>query len=452
MSRCDQILQKARNLNIDECEVVQINKKIITVRIINSEIGELKKNMQHGTAVRLIHEKKIFGASANNIEKTDLIERAMKSTKFMQPKEFWKSFPGPAPFKKIEKTYDKKLDQLSEHETIDIASQLIESSMDERISDISGSLNVVTEDFEISNTEGLTCSDRSTYITGTINTDSNHGINLVSGIGSMSCRTLESFSADKVGKESREMCLGSMNSKTCEPDTYSIIFEPYAIGDMLAFVFSPNFGLKSYSEKKSCFSGQFGKNIATEEFSLMDDPHLPDGIGTKAFDDEGIPTVPQYLIDSGCFSSTYSDLFSAFKLNSSSTGNAIRSGPPVGRMATAIPDIAPHNLVVKKGQVSEDEMIQDTKRGLIVGRLWYTYLLNPERGDFSCTARSGVKVIQNGRIVCSGKPFRIVHNLPFFLRNISAIGKNPKHVVSWSAIPCASPSIRVEKIRTLPIQ
>ena len=41
--------------------------------------------------------------------------------------------------------------------------------------------------------------------------------------------------------------------------------------------------------------------------------------------------------------------------------------------------------------MTQDEMIQDTKHGLLVGRLWYTYAVNPIKGDFSCTARSGIK-------------------------------------------------------------
>ena len=74
-------------------------------------------------------------------------------------------------------------------------------------------------------------------------------------------------------------------------------------------------------------------------------------------------------------------------------------------------------------------MIKDTKKGLLIGRLWYTYAVNPIKGDFSCTARSGIRIIENGQIKSSGKSVRIIHNLSSMLDNISSIGNNQKNVI-----------------------
>ena len=89
--------------------------------------------------------------------------------------------------------------------------------------------------------------------------------------------------------------------------------------------------------------------------------------------------------------------------------------------ADPIPVSAPHNLKIKSGDYSQEELIKDTKHGILVGRLWYTYAVNPIKGDFSCTARSGIRIIENGEIVSAGKPVRIVHNLPLLLESISVI-------------------------------
>ena len=91
-------------------------------------------------------------------------------------------------------------------------------------------------------------------------------------------------------------------------------------------------------------------------------------------------------------------------------------------------------------------MIKDTKKGLLVGRLWYTYAVNPIKGDFSCTARSGIRIIENGEIKSPGKSVRIIHNLPILFQNISAIGNNEKNVIQWASLPSITPSIKAEKI------
>ncbi len=447
MSNCEQILRKAATLHVDECEVTYIKKKTTTIRITDSEIVEIKQNDDQGVGVRLIIEKKILSSFSSNVEEKDLVEKAFQTKSFLQPKKFWMSLPHPVQFSKIEKTYDKKLEYIAGEKAIEIANIMIDSASHQKIKRISGSLTIVSEYFEIANTNGIDFSDKATYIAGTINADSDYGSTPVSGIGAMSCRTMDSFSPSQVGIEAREMCINSINPQSCESDTYSIIFEPYAIGEMLAFVFASNFNLKTYSEKRSCFADKIGKKIAVEQFSLLDNPHHPDGIGSKPFDDEGVVTKTRHLIKDGMFSNIYSDSFNAFKENMETTGNASRMGTPMGRTAEPIPIPAPHNLMIEEGEMEKNDMISNTRKGLLVGRLWYTYPVNPERGDFSCTARSGIRIIENGKIVSAGKPVRIVHNLSTLLQNISDIGKDSKNVLQWSALPCVTPSVKVDCIK-----
>lgn len=161
--------------------------------------------------------------------------------------------------------------------------------------------------------------------------------------------------------------------------------------------------------------------------------------------------MPRSFIENGIFTNTFSDSFYAFKEGKESTGNASRPGSPMGRSAQPIPVPFPHNLMIRGKEVSKDEMIKNTKKGLLVGRLWYTYAVNPERGDFSCTTRSGIKIIEDGKIKTPGRSVRIVHNLPMLLQNISAIGNDVKNVLNWHSLPTITPSIQVEGIKVVSI-
>ncbi len=340
---------------------------------------------------------------------------------------------------------------ISGTQAVDIAHTMINAASHSKISSITGSLNIVSESLEISNTNGLNCSEDATYISGTINADSEEGSFPVSGIGQVSCRTLGAFTPELVGSDALEMCVGSINPQKPEAGEYSIIFDPYSVGELLSFVFSSNFDLKTYSDRKSCFSDKLGSKIAVDEFSLVDDAHSPEGIGSKIFDDEGFETTSQSLIEKGIFQGLYSDLFHAFKEGKESSGNATRLGSPMGRSAEPIPSAAPHNMKIIGNGMSRDEIIKDTKKGLLVGRLWYTYAVNPTKGDFSCTARSGVRIIENGKIKSPGTPVRIVHNLPVMLQNISAIGNDSKNVLQWASLPSIAPTVKAERIKVIPI-
>ena len=451
MPDLDSILAHAKALKIDECEAVLAKRRVTTIRITDSEIAEIKQNQEENLGLRLIHEKKISTAQASPTQGIEILDKAHKMTSFLKPREFWKSLPSNVDASRIENTFDDNLENIDGKKAADIAQEMINSASKEKITAISGSLNIVSEQFSLANSNGLDFDDKATYLSGMINADSDTDGELVSGIGQQSCRTLDEFSPEKVGQDASEMCLGSINAKSCLPEEYSIIFEPYSVGELLSFVFTSNFNQKTYSEKKSCFSDKIGNKVAVDEFSLIDDPHASQGIGSKSVDDEGIKTKINPLIENGIFKNTYSDLFDAFKEEKESTGNGLRMGSPMGRDAEPIPAAAPHNLRIKSGDMSQDEMIKETKHGILVGRLWYTYAVNPIKGDFSCTARSGIRIIENGEIVSPGKPVRIVHNLPVLLKNISGIANNEKNVLQWASLPSIAPSIRADGIRVNPI-
>jgi PmbA protein len=446
LSVCDEIISAAKNA--DECESVFCTKRVITIRITDSEIAEIKENYEKSIGVRIIQDKKISSAQSTILDSSKIIQEALHTGKNLSPRQFWKSFPVDSKTMPIEKTFDQKLWDMDSQKASEIAQAMIDSSLHQKITRISGSLNIVCDDFEIQNTSGLHKSEKATYISGLINADSEIG-SPVSGIGQANSRTLGLFDPQKIGSDARQMCVNSINPDTTSPQTVSVIFEPQAVGELLYFVLGPNFNLKTFAEKKSCFS-EIGKKIAVNEFSLLDDPHMPNSLGSKSFDDEGMPTSPRHYIKDGIFENVYSDSYNAFKENTTSTGNACRFGVPLGRSSDPIPISAPHNITIIPGKQTQDEIIKNTKHGILVGRLWYTYAVNPIRGDFSCTARSGIFEIMNGEVKPI-KSVRIIHNLPVLLQSISAIGNNTKTVLPWAGLPVTCPTIKCDGISVMSI-
>jgi PmbA protein len=447
LSALEKALSHSKKIGIDECDIIRVKKKITTVRITDSEIVEVKQNFDDTFGIRIIHDKKITSMETTNEDEIEKIMlESLRASSNLKSREFWGGLPFKTNHSKLEGTFDEKLEQISGSKCMDIAQDMINSADNDKVNAITGSLHVVSENFELMNSNGLDFTEKSTYISGILNAESEHGVIPVSGIGHSSGRTLGNFSAEQIGNDAKTMCLESINPQKINSDSYSIIFEPYSVGELLAFVVAANFNFKTFSEKKSCFTNSFEKEIAVEQLSLVDDPHIPEGVGTKAVDDEGIQTTKRNLIEKGIFKNTYSNLFDSYKEGEKSTGNASRPGSPMGRSAEPIPISAPHNLKVIPGEQSQEEMIKETKHGILVGRLWYTYAVNPIRGDFSCTARSGIRIIENGEIVGPGKSVRIIHNLPTMLKNISAIGNNQRNVIQWASLPSITPSIKAENI------
>ncbi len=417
------------------------------MRITDSEIAEIKQNFDENYGIRLIHDKKIASIQTTNQQEIEnTIDSAFKTSSKLKERDFWVGLPHDIVLKQLDGTFDEKLEKISGAEVMDIAQNMINSANNDTVNTITGSLNIVSENFEIANSNGLHLNDKATYISGIINAESEYGTLPVSGIGHASGRTLSNFSAEQVGNDAKIMCIESINPQKIDSDNYSIIFEPYSVEELLAFVVAANFNFKTFSEKKSCFSNNFEEKIAMDQLSLIDDPHISEGIGTKAVDDEGMETQKRNLIEKGIFKNTFSNLFDSYKEGKQSSGNASRSGSPMGRSSEPIPISAPHNLKINPGDISQEDMIKDTEHGLLVGRLWYTYAVNPIKGDFSCTARSGVRIIRNGEIKGPRKSVRIIHNLQTMLKNISEIGNNQKRIIQWASLPSIVPSLKAENI------
>jgi PmbA protein len=448
LSALEKAITYSKKAGIDECEIVSVKKNITTVRITDSEVVEIKQNFDENFGIRLIHNKKIASIQTTNEENIpDSIAKGIKSIKNLKPREFWRGLPVKKEYQQLEGIFDKKIKHISGSKAMDIAQNMINSSESLKINTITGSLNLVYENFELSNSNGLNFNNESTYISGIINAESEQSIVPVSGIGHACGRTLSKFSSEQIGIDAKNMCTNSINPKKIDSDTYSIIFEPYSVGEILSFVVASNFNFKTFKEKKSCFSNKYKEKISMEEFNLTDNPHIPEGIGTKSIDSEGIKTEKSELIENGVFTNVFSNLYDSYKEGEKeSSGNAIRIGSPMGNSAEPIPVSAPHNLIVTPGKSKQEDMIKDTKQGILIGRLWYTYAVNPIKGDFSCTARSGIQIIKNGEIVGPGKSVRIVHNLPKLLNNISDIGNDQRQVIQWASLPSITPSIKVENI------
>lgn len=424
----------------DESEAYLTDREVITIRIVNKRILEAKGVNEKSLAIRSIKDKQISIVNTSLLDRKH-IDKCLDNSIAVDKHEEWKGFPTKRDIKPFN-GYDKALATLSIEDYTSIAEDIINTNID----NLSGSIHLVRENISLANSNSLELHDKATYIIANITAYQGSS----SGVGFNASRSLKHFDAKEAVEEAVSMAIRSVDAKRCDEDTYSIIFEPYAFGELLSFVFAYNFNGKMYRDKRSCLYNRLEEKVAVDNFTLYDDPRIEDGLGSKPFDDEGIETHTTKLIEDGIFKNIIYDLFYAYKDNTNSTGNGLRLGYPIGRTAdTPIPSL--HNIVVEKGDYSNDEIVKDTRKGLLIGRLWYTYPVNPEQGDFSCTARSGIFLIEDGEMKHPCKMVRIINNLKHLMLNISAIGNERKQVLQWHSTPCMTPTVRVDNIRVMPV-
>ena len=82
----------------------------------------------------------------------------------------------------------------------------------------------------------------------------------------------------------------------------------------------------------------------------------------------------------------------------------------------------PTNMVMSGGGTSVDDMVRDTKRGILVTRLWYIREVDPRTLLFTGLTRDGTFLIENGKVTRALKNFRFNESPVSMLNNIEAIG------------------------------
>ncbi|MFP4457249.1 MAG: TldD/PmbA family protein [Clostridia bacterium] len=158
------------------------------------------------------------------------------------------------------------------------------------------------------------------------------------------------------------------------------------------------------------------------------DATIDGGLGTFAYDDEGVKAQKTRLIKDGIFHNYTTSRDTAVRFDQQSNGAMIADG------WANIPLIRMNNISIEPGDWSLEEMIKDTEDGVLldVSKSWS---LDDKRMNFHFGTELGYK-IKDGEIVSMLKNNAYTDLTPHFWQSVDAIGnKDSWHC--WGRPSCA---------------
>jgi len=244
----------------------------------------------------------------------------------------------------------------------------------------------------------------------------------------------EDFKPEEAGKKAGELASLAVNPVQGEPGTYEALLGPMTFANLVeevgehASAFHVDAGLSFLADK-------LGEEIASKIFTLVDDPTIPGTYGACPFDDEGVPTRRNVIIEKGVLKTYLHNSTTAKKFNTETTANA----------GLIVPQ--PFNLIVEGDGGSIEKLISGTDDGIYVTNDWYLRYQNYKTGDFSTIPRDALLRIRKGGIDGAIKGLRISDNLLNVLRNIRQLGKE-RYWISWWEVetPVYAPHAVIEKL------
>jgi PmbA protein len=172
-------------------------------------------------------------------------------------------------------------------------------------------------------------------------------------------------SAESVGATAARRALARLGARPAPTGAYPVLFAPEVAVGLIGHLIGALSGGSLY-RRASFLSDSIGRAILPRTMSIVEEPHIPGGLGSAAFDADGVATRAQAFVREGVIVSYVLGTYSARRLGLVSTGN---SG-------------GVHNLLVDARREDPGALRRRLGRGLLVTELM-GQSVNLVTGDYS---------------------------------------------------------------------
>ncbi len=426
-------LDLAKKLGCDDASVISALSNGNQVRFANNSITLVNSVRDITLDVYLAQSRKrIVGSSYNPTEKgiARFVESLFLSLRALPESEDYVPLPtGPFAYKPQHANYDPAVEDAP---FVEFAKEAMDSALSSGAVRASGSVNSDVTHLYMVTSGNAKSSDRSSQILLNVRAFADDNS---SGQG-LSCSSyLSEFHPGKAGSKAGEHAKKALNSKPLAEGDYNVIFTPTVVANILpvaseASAFAIETGNSFLAEK-------LGQKVAVPQLNVEDRGVYEHGLGGRVFDDEGVPTGSNQILQEGVFKTMLHNSTTAKKFGKDrSTGNAGILSPQ------------PNTIVFSAGDSTLEEMVRDTRNGLFVTNNWYTRYQNIRAGEYSTVPRDAAFKIEAGELKEPVTGFRLSDSIPRQLLNIELLGREREWIKWWEvSTPTLAPAMMIRGVR-----
>jgi predicted Zn-dependent protease len=258
----------------------------------------------------------------------------------------------------------------------------------------------------------------------------------ITGYSDRLARDVRELDFSAVAEEAIRKATAFSESRDLPAGKYDTVFEPVAFSDLIRFLGMLAFGAKAVQEGRSFMGPDRGRKVMDEKVTIWDDGLDPQGLVTP-FDAEGVGKKKVVFVERGVVRDVVYDTATAAKDGVASTGHAT----PHGRWMRGP---MPHNMFMAPGDVSAEDILRTTRRGLLVTRFHYTHAPEPMRVVATGTTRDGTFLIEDGQIVARLRNLRFTESMITALANCDAVSREVRPTRDWwSTFESVLPTVRL---------
>lgn len=153
--------------------------------------------------------------------------------------------------------------------------------------------------------------------------------------------------SEVIGVQAAQRTLAMLGAKKIKTETLPVIIENQNVGRIFGGFLGAMFG-RSIQQKRSFLADKKGQQIASKHLTLVDDPFIKSGLGSRLFDSDGFSAQKRTMIEAGVLKEFFVDWYYSRKLGWEPT-----SGSPA-------------NLAIPPGQRPVSAIMKDLGRGILI--------------------------------------------------------------------------------------
>ncbi|MBN1683618.1 TldD/PmbA family protein [Candidatus Bathyarchaeota archaeon] len=429
-------IEEAMRLGVYQVEVTANSSLDTTTRFTKNAIHQNLASHNQSLSVKVIMQDKKSGISlVNSIDKKIIksgIERAISMAKVSLSDPDFKTMPEPKNITPIKGIYYNETAEYDPEEKAKSVKFLIDTAADynKNIKWSAGLFTTQVTKLAIANSLGVGVETEYTNSSIEIITKAQTIGTEGSGFAVDRKRNAKEIDFYNVALNAAEDAVSTMNPRRIPIGEYEAIFRPEATTLFIDYVGSLGFSAKAYNDGQSFLIGKLGTQVLNNKLTIWDNGRDLSTYMPQAFDGEGVPKRAIMLLNGGVPENLCYDNYTALKFGKESTGHApISFGGPRDSPT-------PIHKIVDSGDATSDEMIQETKKGVLITRFWYVRTIRPDQGTISGMTCDGIWYIENGEIKHPSQQMRFTDSFVRVLQNIDLIGnKSTVKVTPSSTLP-----------------
>jgi PmbA protein len=389
------------------------------IEVRDEKIDKLEEANRNSMRISLYVDKKYSSISTNRLSNREelgrFIEEAIAGTKYLSEDEF-RTLPEPDLYYKGGggdlRTMDGNFKSVDPQDKIKYAFNVEKEVLgkDERVISVTATYNDGMSGNVMVTSNGFEGDSENSYYSLVASVSVKSGDARPESYWYESSIFHDELIKEGIGTEALKRALDKLGQEKIRSGRMPMIVENRVVGrNLLGPVISALNG-RSIQQKDSFLIGMEGEKIGSDLFTIMDDPFIVSGRGSRYFDVEGLATKKRTIFESGLLKGYYIDTYYGKKLGTEPT-----SGDTT-------------NLVFQPGEKDLEGLLASIDRGILVTG-FNGGNSNGSTGDFSY----GIEgfLVEKGQLVKPVSEMNITGNFRQLWKNLVAVGSDVYTGSSW---------------------